>query len=70
MTRGALVSAIYRKTFVIGINSLDNSAAVSLMSTDTERIMVGLIFLHEVWANLVQVGLATWLLSIEVGVFV
>jgi ATP-binding cassette, subfamily C (CFTR/MRP), member 1 len=59
MTRGALVSAIYRKTFVIGINSLDNSAAVSLMSTDTERIMVGLIFLHEVWANLVQVGLAT-----------
>jgi ATP-binding cassette subfamily C (CFTR/MRP) protein 1 len=66
--RGTYVSAIYRKTTQISITDLDNVAAVTLMSTDVERIMLGLQRIHEIWANLVQVALSTWLLQRELGV--
>lgn len=67
MVRGTLVSSIYYKTTEISITALDNSAAVTLMSTDVERIEVGLRVTHELWANIIQVGLATWLLQRELG---
>lgn len=67
MVRGSLVSSIYYKTTEISITALDNSAAVTLMSTDVERIEMGLRDTHELWANIVQVGLATWLLQRELG---
>jgi ATP-binding cassette, subfamily C (CFTR/MRP), member 1 len=68
MIRGSLVSAIYDKTMEISITALENSQAVSLMSTDIQRIVDGLKFVHEIWANLLQVAIATWLLSREIGV--
>lgn len=68
MIRGALVTAIYRKTTEISLTALDNSAAVTLMSTDVERIVLGLRSMHEFWANLLQVGIATYLLQQELGV--
>ncbi|KAH8589323.1 P-loop containing nucleoside triphosphate hydrolase protein [Bisporella sp. PMI_857] len=68
MLRGTLVTAIYQKTTEISITALDNSAAVTLMSTDVERIVVGFKQVHEFWANFIQVGLATWLLQRELGV--
>ncbi|PQE32692.1 ABC multidrug transporter protein [Rutstroemia sp. NJR-2017a WRK4] len=67
MIRGVLVSAIYLKTTQIGAGELENSAAVTLMSADTERIMFALRQMHEVWGNLIEVGLATWLLYTQVG---
>jgi ATP-binding cassette, subfamily C (CFTR/MRP), member 1 len=67
MVRGSLVSSIYYKTTEISITALNNSAAVTLMSTDVERIEQGLRDTHELWANVVQVGLATWLLQRELG---
>ena len=68
MIRGSLVSAIYDKTMEISITALENSQAVSLMSTDIQRIVDGLKFIHEIWANLLQIAVATWLLSIQIGV--
>ncbi len=67
MIRGSLVSSIYHKTTEISITALDNSAAVTLMSTDMERVVNGLRVSHELWANIIQVGLATWLLQRELG---
>lgn len=67
MIRGSLVSAIYHKTTSISITALNNSAAVTLMSTDVDRIELGLRYVHELWANVVQIGLATWLLQRELG---
>lgn len=61
------MAAIYRKTTEISITALDNSAAVTLMSTDVERIVLGLRSIHEIWANAIQVGVATWLLQRELG---
>ena len=67
MVRGSLVSAIYHKTTDISITALDNSAAVTLMSTDIDRIELGLRYVHELWANIVQSVFATWLLQRELG---
>lgn len=68
MIRGSLVTAIYRKTTEISLTALDNSAAVTLMSADVERIILGLRLMHEFWANLLQVGIATFLLQRQLGV--
>ncbi|ATZ58539.1 hypothetical protein BCIN_16g02970 [Botrytis cinerea B05.10] len=67
MVRGVLVPAIYQKTTQMGIGDFDNAAAVTLMSADTERIIYALRQMHEVWANIIEVGLATWLLYTQVG---
>jgi ATP-binding cassette subfamily C (CFTR/MRP) protein 1 len=56
------VTAIYRKTTEISLTALDNSAAVTLMSTDVERIINGLRLMHEFLA------IATYLLQRELGV--
>jgi len=52
----------------ISITALENSQAVSLMSTDLQQIVDGLKFVHELWANVIQIAVATWLLSREIGV--
>jgi ATP-binding cassette subfamily C (CFTR/MRP) protein 1 len=67
MVRGALVTIIYRKTTEISIAALDNSAAVTLMSTDVERIISGFRSLHEVWANVFQIGFSVWILEQQIG---
>ncbi|KAF2808068.1 P-loop containing nucleoside triphosphate hydrolase protein [Mytilinidion resinicola] len=67
MLRGTLVSAIYTKTTEIGISALDDSAAVTLMSTDVERLVKGLRGMHDLWANTIQFILATWLLGEKLG---
>ncbi|KAF2257693.1 P-loop containing nucleoside triphosphate hydrolase protein [Lojkania enalia] len=67
MLRGALVTAIFTKTTELSITALDNSAAVTLMSTDVERLILGLRGLHDLWANMLQLGLATGLLSQRLG---
>ncbi|KAI9743571.1 MAG: hypothetical protein M1818_002886 [Claussenomyces sp. TS43310] len=41
---------------------------MTLMSKDVERTVNGLRSLHEIWASLIQVGLATWLLERELGI--
>lgn len=47
MLRGTLVSAIYSKTTELGIAAVDNNAAITLMSTDVERLILGLRGLHD-----------------------
>jgi ABC-type multidrug transport system fused ATPase/permease subunit len=63
--RGYLVSSIYRKTSEL--QATGDMAAVTLMSTDVDRIYMGLRFVHEVWASVLQVGVACWLLQRELG---
>jgi len=65
--RGVLVTAIFNKTTEISITALDNSAAVTLMSTDVERIVRGLRKFNELWASVIQIIFATWLLQREIG---
>ncbi|KAI5246025.1 multidrug resistance-like protein [Aureobasidium subglaciale] len=68
MLRGTLITAIYGKAITVSSASKDNKASITLMSADVERIIRGLIDLHEMWANIAQVAIATWLIELELGV--
>lgn len=67
MVRGLLAGAVYRKTLEAKLSAADDSAALTLMSADVERIIQGLLNIHELWANIIEVALACWLLSGQVG---
>lgn len=65
--RGCLVSLIYRKTIVAKLGETDDTAAITLMSTDIERIVKGGVYAHEVWANVVEIAVGSWLLNTKLG---
>ncbi|KAJ5752402.1 hypothetical protein N7520_009319 [Penicillium odoratum] len=66
-TRACLASAIYRQTVQARGSNGDDAAAVTLMSTDVERVRMGLMQLHEFWASPIQVAVACWLLQQRLG---
>ena len=67
MVRSALVTTIYGKTVELSTIALDESAAVTLMSTDVERICDSLAQLHEIWASIIEIALGIWLLTNQIG---
>jgi ATP-binding cassette, subfamily C (CFTR/MRP), member 1 len=64
--RACLVSAIYQKTTELKA-SPNNNNTITLMSSDIERIQRGAVIVHNLWANGIQVGLATYFLQRELG---
>jgi ATP-binding cassette, subfamily C (CFTR/MRP), member 1 len=67
MVRGILVLAVYEKTTELRMPADGDSGALTLMSTDVERITRGILDLHEYWANTIQIALSCWLLQRELG---
>ncbi|KAF5972845.1 multidrug resistance-associated 1 [Fusarium coicis] len=67
MTRSILVTEIFSRATQARIGADDHNAALTLMSTDIERIRLGLRMLHNVWAGVIQAALATWMLYIRLG---
>lgn len=67
MTRAYLVSAIYRQTTQAPVSAEDDSAAITLMSSDVERVRMGFLQLHEFWANPVQAAIVCWLIQRQLG---
>lgn len=49
-TRGSLISVIYMKTVNLSITAIDESVAVTLMSSDAQTICNGFETIHEFWA--------------------
>ena len=68
MYRGGIVSLIFSKTLAISDGAYDNAAALTLMSTDVDRIASSLENIHEIWANSCEMGIALFLLVRQVGV--
>jgi ATP-binding cassette subfamily C (CFTR/MRP) protein 1 len=67
MFRGATASLIYSRS--LEINSKYNElTAVTLMSTDVDRVTVSLHLVNEIWARLIEIGLGVWLLWRQLGV--
>lgn len=67
MVRGILVLAVYEKTTELRMPVGGDSGALTLMSTDVERITRGILDLHEYWANTIQIALSCWLFQRELG---
>ncbi|RYC64367.1 hypothetical protein CHU98_g1837 [Xylaria longipes] len=67
MARSMLITETYIKATKARLGTGDDNAAVTLMSTDIERINMGFMSLHETWASLIQAALASWLLYNQLG---
>ncbi|RBA17039.1 hypothetical protein FPRO05_01763 [Fusarium proliferatum] len=67
LLRGLLVSAVFSKATDLSITTTGDSAAVTLMSSDVDVIVRAVREIHEFWANIIQLAVATWLLSTHVG---
>ncbi|OQD66811.1 hypothetical protein PENPOL_c004G00223 [Penicillium polonicum] len=65
--RGSLCSLIYTKTLDLSSTALDESVAVSLMSTDTDSICQSAATLHELWASPIESAVAIFLLYRQLG---
>lgn len=63
MVRGSLVTLIFEKTLRMSTSAVADASAITLMSTDVERIGTGLVDMHETYANATEVVLALWLLT-------
>lgn len=48
------------------LSAFNESAAVTLMSTDVQKICDALSQMHEVWASVIEIAIATWLLSQQI----
>lgn len=68
VVRGSLVNAIYAQTLDLSVISLDESAAVTLMSSDVERICAAILSIHSLWSSPVEIVFAILLLQKEIGV--
>lgn len=68
MMRGGLISMLYNKVTDISIKDVDVASSITLMSADIERIVTGMQTAHEIWSNSLEVALAIFLLSRQLGV--
>ncbi|EFE30383.1 uncharacterized protein ARB_02755 [Trichophyton benhamiae CBS 112371] len=68
MLRSSLVPLIYTQTLHLDTSAVRDSAALTLMSVDIERISSGLRYFHELWASPIDIGLALWFLQQQLGV--
>lgn len=66
--RGGLISLIHWQTVHARAVDLGEITAMTLMGTDVERITSGFREIHELWASLLDIGIAVYLLERQVGV--
>ncbi|KAH0437695.1 ABC multidrug transporter [Colletotrichum camelliae] len=65
--RGGLVSLIFRKSLGLDAATAGQGKAVTLMSTDIDSIASGVKDLHEIWASILELGVAVYLLNLQIG---
>ncbi|CAL5873159.1 uncharacterized protein PFLUO_LOCUS7428 [Penicillium psychrofluorescens] len=68
MLRGGLMAVVFKHMMTLPLGGTDESSAMSLMGSDIE--MLAEYFqstVCETWANILQLGLATWLLETQMG---
>lgn len=66
--RGSLVSIIYSKTVYLSIIELDESLAVTLMSSDVQAICLGFENIHDFWAVPLELAIGLYLLERQLGI--
>ncbi|OJZ85746.1 hypothetical protein ASPFODRAFT_46813 [Aspergillus luchuensis CBS 106.47] len=66
--RGGLVSLIYNKSVDLSITAVEEKAALTLMSTDIDRITMSCADMHHAWTAVIEVAVALYLLYAQLGV--
>ncbi|KAH6661422.1 ABC transporter [Truncatella angustata] len=68
MVRGGLISLIYEKIVQSPSTQVGDSAAMTLIGTDVERICeTWHLVVAESWASVIQLAFAVWLLQMQIG---
>jgi len=67
MVRGGLICLIFDATLHLDGVTAGESAAVTLMSTDIERIAQGIELSDNIWAAPIEIGIAVFLLQRQLG---
>ena len=67
IARGALIPLILKKTLVLPQSVAEDSASVTLLSADVDGVAAGLTGLHELWAQLAEIGVGMYLLNTVIG---
>ncbi|KAF4629350.1 hypothetical protein G7Y89_g8798 [Cudoniella acicularis] len=68
MIRGGLICLTYDATLNLDSNSMGDSASITLMSTDIERIGNGLATIDSLLAGPIEAGIAIYLLEKQLGI--
>lgn len=68
MTRGLIISLVLDDMVKLNTFSDAGSGALTHISSDVGQICSAFESFHEIWANVVELGLAIWLLELELGV--
>ena len=68
MARGGLISMLFAKSTRLEANAADPASSLTLMSADIERITNGWQVMNEIWANVIEIALAIYLLEVQLGV--
>ncbi len=65
--RSQLIDSCYRQLLKMRLAALDSGKAATLINVDMQHIMEGSIILHDIWASLLTVAVAVYLLYREIG---
>ncbi|KAM3536194.1 hypothetical protein MY4038_000660 [Beauveria bassiana] len=65
--RGTLVMALYAKVQKLGMDELEKTASITLMTTDITGMQDGLAYLHSTWSSIIELGLGIYALYTFVG---
>jgi ATP-binding cassette subfamily C (CFTR/MRP) protein 1 len=68
MVPGGLISLMYSKTLEVDTSVLSNAAVMTLMTSDIDSIVRGWTNTHEIWASLIDIGIAIYLLESRIGI--
>ncbi|KAL4796747.1 hypothetical protein BDV19DRAFT_387940 [Aspergillus venezuelensis] len=66
--RGSLITLIHNQTVHTRAADLGPNTAITLMGTDVERIAASSRLIHKMWACLIEIGVAIYLLQRQIGV--
>lgn len=64
--KGGLIGLVYQKTLEVRAAELGEITAIALMGTDVERIGFNFLQIHDLWASVIEIGVAVWLLEQQV----
>jgi hypothetical protein len=67
MIRGGLVGVIYQKMLNLETSSIDESAPVTLMSTDVDGIISATQSFYDLWPGVIELGAGLFLLDRKAG---
>ncbi|WQF87903.1 Putative AAA+ ATPase domain, ABC transporter type 1, transmembrane domain-containing protein [Colletotrichum destructivum] len=65
--RSGLIGVIHESSLLLDLATAKDTAAVTLMSTDVDRIMAGIEMLDVIWATPIEASLAIIMLGRELG---